>query len=186
MYDSFDEYYAATIGIDFLLKTMYLDDNRSIRLQLWDTAGQERFRSLIPSYIRDSHVAVICYDITNKNSFLNTEKWINDVKLERNNDVIIILVGNKSDLSKEKRKVSIEECEDLHKKIGSKFFIETSTKTNQNIKKLFKKIAYSLLELNSLNNKEKNESTNLSDPTNQSEIIEIKFNDNPSNKSVCC
>ncbi|NWQ62165.1 RAB6A protein, partial [Neopipo cinnamomea] len=53
----------ATIGIDFLSKTMYLED-RTIRLQLWDTAGQERFRSLIPSYIRDSAAAVVVYDIT--------------------------------------------------------------------------------------------------------------------------
>ena len=47
---------------------MYLED-RTVRLQLWDTAGQERFRSLIPSYIRDSTVAVVVYDITNSNSF---------------------------------------------------------------------------------------------------------------------
>ena len=53
MYDNFDRHYQATIGIDFLSKTMYLED-RTVRLQLWDTAGQERFRSLIPSYIRDS------------------------------------------------------------------------------------------------------------------------------------
>ena len=63
----------ATIGIDFLSKTMYLED-RTVRLQLWDTAGQERFRSLIPSYIRDSSVAVIVYDITDRQSFLNSSK----------------------------------------------------------------------------------------------------------------
>ena len=75
MYDSFDNTYQATIGIDFLSKTMYLED-RTVRLQLWDTAGQERFRSLIPSYIRDSTVAVVVYDITNANSFHQTSKWI--------------------------------------------------------------------------------------------------------------
>jgi Ras-related protein Rab-6A len=63
MYDTFDNTYQATIGIDFLSKTMYLED-RTVRLQLWDTAGQERFRSLIPSYIRDSSVAIVVYDIT--------------------------------------------------------------------------------------------------------------------------
>ncbi|EGW33983.1 uncharacterized protein SPAPADRAFT_59389 [Spathaspora passalidarum NRRL Y-27907] len=133
MYDTFDETYAATIGIDFLSKTMYLEEGKTIRLQLWDTAGQERFRSLIPSYIRDSHVAVICYDITNKKSFLNLDKWIKDVKLERGDDVIIVLVGNKSDLANDKRQVSVEDVEQLHNKIGSKFFIETSTKANHNI-----------------------------------------------------
>ncbi len=88
MYDSFDNTYQATIGIDFLSKarriwrgalaggeehdhadcvvqTMYLED-RTVRLQLWDTAGQERFRSLIPSYIRDSSVAVVVYDISSE------------------------------------------------------------------------------------------------------------------------
>jgi len=65
MYDTFDTNHQATIGIDFLSKTMYLDD-RTIRMQLWDTAGQERFRALIPSYIRDSSVAVVVYDITSK------------------------------------------------------------------------------------------------------------------------
>jgi Ras-related protein Rab-6A len=107
MYDTFDNTYQATIGIDFLSKTMYLED-RTVRLQLWDTAGQERFRSLIPSYIRDSSVAVVVYDITSnfnvlkkidRNSFTNTSKWIDDVRAERGNDVIIVLVGNKTDLS---------------------------------------------------------------------------------------
>lgn len=57
-----------TIGIDFISKTLNYED-RSLRLQLWDTAGQERFRSLIPSYIRDSAVAIIVYDITSLNCF---------------------------------------------------------------------------------------------------------------------
>ncbi|GMH66966.1 hypothetical protein TL16_g04556 [Triparma laevis f. inornata] len=81
MYDTFDKSYQATIGIDFLSKSMHLED-RTVRLQLWDTAGQERFRSLIPSYIRDSSVAVVCYDITSRASFLNTQKWIGDVRAE--------------------------------------------------------------------------------------------------------
>ncbi|KAH8054516.1 hypothetical protein JL722_8867 [Aureococcus anophagefferens] len=71
VYDSFDKNYQATIGIDFLSKTMYLED-RTVRLQLWDTAGQERFRSLIPSYIRDSSVAVVVYDTTARASFLDS------------------------------------------------------------------------------------------------------------------
>lgn len=63
-----------------------------------DTAGQERFRSLIPSYIRDSSVAVVVYDVANRLSFLNTSKWIEEVRNERAGDVIIVLVGNKTDL----------------------------------------------------------------------------------------
>ncbi|KAI5451957.1 GTPase Ryh1 [Naganishia albida] len=141
MYDTFDNTYQATIGIDFLSKTMYLDD-RTVRLQLWDTAGQERFRSLIPSYIRDSSVAVIVYDITNRISFQNTTKWVDDVRNERGQDVIIVLVGNKTDLS-DKRQVTADDLDRRAKELGV-LSIETSAKAGHNVKNLFKKIALAL------------------------------------------
>ncbi|CDS08933.1 Putative Ras-like protein Rab-6A [Lichtheimia ramosa] len=141
MYDTFDNTYQATIGIDFLSKTMYLDD-RTVRLQLWDTAGQERFRSLIPSYIRDSSATVIVYDITNRQSFMNTTKWIDDVRAERGKDVIIILVGNKTDIG-EKRQVSVEDGEKKAKEYNV-MFIETSAKAGYNVKALFRKIGHAL------------------------------------------
>lgn len=142
MYDNFDRHYQATIGIDFLSKTMYLED-RTVRLQLWDTAGQERFRSLIPSYIRDSSVAVVVYDVTSRTSFLNTTKWIEDVRAERGNDVVICLVGNKTDLGNDKRQISTEEGEEKAKKNGL-LFMECSAKAGYNIKSLFRKLATSL------------------------------------------
>ncbi|PSK59219.1 GTP-binding protein ryh1 [Elsinoe australis] len=141
MYDSFDNTYQATIGIDFLSKTMYLED-RTVRLQLWDTAGQERFRSLIPSYIRDSSVAVVVYDISNAKSFAQTRKWVDDVRSERGNDVIIVLVGNKTDLN-DKREVTTAQGEEEAKK-HNLMFIETSAKVGHNVKPLFKKIAVAL------------------------------------------
>lgn len=141
MYDSFDNSYQATIGIDFLSKTMYLED-RTIRLQLWDTAGQERFRSLIPSYIRDSSVAVVVYDVSNLNSFEQTTKWIDDVRMERGSDVIIMLVGNKTDLS-DKRQVSTEDGERKAKELDV-MFIETSAKSSYNVKQLFRRVASAL------------------------------------------
>ncbi|KAG8447637.1 hypothetical protein GDO86_014955 [Hymenochirus boettgeri] len=134
MYDSFDNTYQATIGIDFLSKTMYLEDRTQVRLQLWDTAGQERFRSLIPSYIRDSTIAVVVYDITNLNSFQQTSKWIDDVRTERGSDVIIMLVGNKTDLA-DKRQITTEGGEQRAKEL-SVMFIETSAKTGYNVKQV--------------------------------------------------
>ncbi|KAJ3347348.1 hypothetical protein HDU83_002156 [Entophlyctis luteolus] len=100
MYDTFDNTYQATIGIDFLSKTMYLED-RTVRLQLWDTGT---FR--------------------------------------RGNDVIIVLVGNKTDLS-DKRQVSTEEGEKKAKE-ANVLFIETSAKAGYNVKALFRKIAQAL------------------------------------------
>eukprot|EP00736_Rhodelphis_marinus_P013085 Rmarinus@m.13900 len=141
MYDKFDASYNATIGIDFLSKTMYLED-RTVRLQLWDTAGQERFRALIPSYIRDSSVAVLVYDITSQQTYKSVDKWIEDVRQERGSDVVIVLVGNKTDLV-DKREVSVEEGEAKAKE-HNVLFIETSAKTGFNIKALFRKIAAAL------------------------------------------
>jgi len=141
VYDSFDKNYQATIGIDFLSKTMYLED-RTVRLQLWDTAGQERFRSLIPSYIRDSSVAVVVYDTTSRISFLNSSKWIDDIRSERGDEVVIVLVGNKTDLT-DQRQVSTEEG---RAKAGEEtiFFVETSAKAGFNIKVLFRRLASAL------------------------------------------
>jgi len=141
MYDTFDTSYQPTIGIDFLSKTMYLDD-KTVRLQLWDTAGQERFRSLIPSYIRDSSVAVICYDISNRDSFLNTTKWIEEVRAERGREVVMMLCGNKNDME-EQRAVSYEEGEQKAKE-AEMMFIETSAKAGSNVKALFRKVAAAL------------------------------------------
>ncbi|XP_056624988.1 ras-related protein Rab-41 isoform X1 [Triplophysa dalaica] len=152
MYDSFDNTYQATIGIDFLSKTMYLED-RTIRLQLWDTAGQERFRSLIPSYIRDSAAAVVVYDIANLNSFQQTSKWIDDVRTERGSDVIIMLVGNKTDLA-DKRQVSLEAAEKKARELGV-MYIETSAKAGYNVKQLFRRVAAALPGMDSTPEKSK-------------------------------
>lgn len=141
MYDTFDSNYQATIGIDFLSKTMYLED-RNVRLQLWDTAGQERFKSLIPSYIRDSAVAVVVYDITSQESFENAMRWIEDVRVERGNDVVIMLVGNKCDLA-DKRLVEYDEGERRAKELGT-LFVETSAKAGIGIKTLFRRVAATL------------------------------------------
>ena len=162
MYDSFDDTYQATIGIDFLSKTMYLED-RTLRLQLWDTAGQERFQSLIPSYIRDSTVAVVVYDITNTNSFRQTSKWMDVVRRERGSDVIIVLVGNKTDLS-DKRQVAIDKGERKARELNV-MFIESSAKSGYNIKQLFRQVAAALPGMESPEQK------------NDKVLIEVKLKD---------
>ncbi|MQM04108.1 hypothetical protein Taro_036904 [Colocasia esculenta] len=158
----------ATIGIDFLSKTMYLED-RTVRLQLWDTAGQERFRSLIPSYIRDSSVAVIVYDVASRQSFLNTSKWIEEVRTERGSDVIIVVVGNKTDLV-DKRQVSIEEGEAKGRDLGV-MFIETSAKAGFNIKALFRKIAAALPGMETLSS------------TKQEDMVDVNLKSTNANAS---
>jgi len=141
MYDTFDEAIQATIGMDFQSKTVHLPD-RQVRLQLWDTAGQERFRSLIPSYIRDAAVAVVVFDITKRGSFQGTRKWIDDVRNERGDQVIVALVGNKADLESD-REVPTEEARAMAQELGATF-AETSAKTGAGVKELFQELATTL------------------------------------------
>ena len=192
MYDSFDNTYQATIGIDFLskvqswcsvetdfahceLQTMYLED-RTVRLQLWDTAGQERFRSLIPSYIRDSSVAVVVYDISSLKSFQNTRKWVDDVRGERGNDVIIVLVGNKTDLG-DKREVTQQMGEEEAKRCGA-LFVETSAKVGANVKGLFRKIAQALPGMEGESNRTESQSeSSAKSATSRRHPMLTKFSD---------
>ncbi|TGZ66430.1 hypothetical protein CRM22_005320 [Opisthorchis felineus] len=143
MHDVFDQTYQATIGIDFLSKTLCLDQ-KSVRLQLWDTAGQERFRSLIPNYIRDSAVSIVVYDVTSRDSFDRTVEWIRKIRDERDTSSLIFLVGNKVDLEDE-RVITTEEGTELAKKEGL-FFLETSAKSNIGIQKLFKWIGREIIK----------------------------------------
>lgn len=86
-----------TVGIDFLAKnTIY--KGKTFRLQLWDTAGQERFKSLIPSYLKDAVGAIVVYDVTNKQSLADAEKWLRLYYDNKSTDGYAILVGNKIDL----------------------------------------------------------------------------------------
>ncbi|XP_066910485.1 ras-related protein Rab6-like [Clytia hemisphaerica] len=173
MYDSFDSTYQATIGIDFLSKTMYLED-RTVRLQIWDTAGQERFRSLIPSYIRDSSAAVVVYDISSTNSFAQVDRWIEDVRAERGQDVVIMLVGNKTDLT-DKRRVSMEQGERRAKELGV-LFIESSAKTGHNVKQLFRRVAAALPGIDSKEDEK---------PNNINQVIHPKIDDEPQSSCGC-
>lgn len=139
---SFSADYKATIGVDFLSKTMYLED-RTVRLQIWDTAGQERFRALAPSYIRDSQVAVVVYDVSSRASFLNVPQWIADARAVQGSDAVLALVGNKSDLGAD-RQVSLEEAEAKARDLGVMVFLETSAREGHNIKALFHRLASAL------------------------------------------
>ena len=116
----------STIGIDrksFSLKIKVEENDEEVEknfiIQLWDTAGQERFRSVTKGYYKDSQGLLLMYDITNKDTFYNLDKWINGVKdslgdedKHSENKYIIILLGNKLDLAKSgNRMVSTEEAE---------------------------------------------------------------------------
>ena len=132
--NSFGGVYLTTVGMDFQDKIIQIEDKK-VRLQIWDTAGQERFRNVTKSYFQSSHGFVLVYDITDKESLEKTNFWLGQIKLNGPENAKIILVGNKCDLSNERR-VSIEEGENFAKRYNIKFF-EASAKDGTNVNELF-------------------------------------------------
>ena len=130
--NSFEEYYQATVGFEFLTFNLRLD-NTVIKLPIWDTCGQEISRSLITNFYRNSSLAVMVYAIDNEQSFINTESWLKELKDQSNPDIRIFLVGNKSDLE-ESRQVRTERAEQFKDANKLDMFFETSAKTGFNAK----------------------------------------------------
>ncbi len=118
---------------------------KGINLKIWDTAGQEKFRSMINMYYKGAKCIIICYDITEENSFNNVKNWLSEI--EKNvNGIFIILVGNKCDLN-DNRKITYENAE-IFAKENNMFYIETSAKNNINVNKLFDIIADKIALIN--------------------------------------
>uniref|UniRef100_A0A9J8BV72 small monomeric GTPase n=1 Tax=Cyprinus carpio carpio TaxID=630221 RepID=A0A9J8BV72_CYPCA len=121
-------------------------DNMKVKLQMWDTAGQERFRSVTHAYYRDAQALLLLYDITRKSSFDNIRAWLTEIYEYAQKDVVIMLLGNKSDMAAE-RVITHEEGEKLAKEYGVPF-METSAKTGVNVELAFHAIARELKHRN--------------------------------------
>lgn len=126
----------ATIGVDFFSKIHKMDDDKIIKLNLWDTAGQEVFRSIIRSYFRDICGAIILFDITDANSFINVENWLKEIDDTNNcnHEHIIILVGNKIDLQN-KRCISHEEAL-KYAKSKNMLYVESSSYNSEKVESI--------------------------------------------------
>ncbi|XP_063699961.1 ras-related protein Rab-43 [Culicoides brevitarsis] len=132
-----------TIGVDFSIKTIAVDGKR-VKLQIWDTAGQERFRTITQSYYRSANGVIIVYDITKRQSYVNLQRWIDEVRRYTASNVILALVGNKCDLEAE-RQVDPAEVTSMCELIPEIMFsIETSAKDNTNIENVFQNLAKEL------------------------------------------
>lgn len=124
--------YSSTIGVDFFC--IYTDvDSKRYKLQIWDTAGQERFRSITRSYYRNSKIVLLMFDLNEYDS-KNIQKWLDEIEFYCNNDVKIILLGNKLDLGK-----NIDQ-EELNKiiKTNDLEYIEFSVKKDNDFDEFFK------------------------------------------------
>ncbi|ORX48521.1 ras-like GTP-binding protein RYL2 [Hesseltinella vesiculosa] len=98
----------STIGASFMTKKLTVD-NCKVRLQIWDTAGQERFRAMSQLYYRGSQAALLVYDITSKESFQELHSWVEELKRNMNEELIMVVIGNKSDLAP-RREVTLDQA----------------------------------------------------------------------------
>ena len=135
----FDNDTMTTVGTAKFEKKITLSNKKVIKLVLWDTAGQERFRSAGFRTIRSVQGIALVFDVINRKSFDNIEKWLNEIK-DNFDRPCLVLLGNKIDIDEDKWKVSQEEIDKFvqEKKIT---YYPTSAKTNQGINEAFTDMA---------------------------------------------
>jgi len=127
----------STIGVEFATKSITTDDKK-IKAQIWDTAGQERYRAITSAYYRGAVGALLVYDISKHLTFDNVERWLKELRDHADENIVIMLVGNKSDL-RHLRAVSTEEAMAFAESNGIAF-IETSALDSTGVEQAFHRI----------------------------------------------
>ncbi len=137
--DSFQNQ-VVTLGCNSLLKTITID-KYNIKFDIWDTAGMEKFRSLNAQFYKDANIVILVYEIINLNSFNSIKDyWYKDIIANSNKNIILGLIGNKSDLYLDKEEVSEEEARNYAKEINAIFKL-TSALNGNGINELFEILA---------------------------------------------
>ncbi|KAF2128948.1 ras-domain-containing protein [Dothidotthia symphoricarpi CBS 119687] len=124
---------------------------KHMKLSLWDTAGQETYKSITRSYFRGASGALLVFDISRKNTFLSATSWLHDLRQIAEEGIIVVLVGNKSDLAasstvseseaQNKRQVTREEAEEWCQANGVMQYVETSAKSGEGVETAFLEVA---------------------------------------------
>ena len=137
--------YKCSIGVEFKVKSLNVDQSTIAVLKIWDTCGDERFRAVTRQYYKESKGVILVFDLTNKESFKKLDFWIEDVRVNSPEEASIVLVGNKSDLV-DQRKITQKEIADFanKKKLD---FLEVSAKTGSNISLLFENLSTKLIKI---------------------------------------
>jgi len=128
----------STIGVEFATRSIQTEDNKTIKSQIWDTAGQERYRAITSAYYRGAVGALLVYDIAKHVTYENVERWLKELRDHADSNIVIMLVGNKSDL-RHLRAVPTEEAKAFAEK-NSLSFIETSALDSTNVEAAFQNI----------------------------------------------
>ena len=177
--NTFEPNSTPTIGVEMKVKDFKIKEDL-VKAQFWDTAGQEKYDSLTTSYYKGAKGALIVYDITQKSSFDKIESLLKKLRDNSNNNVSVILVGNKCDLE-DNREVLKEDGEELAQKLKIKF-MEVSAKTGENLDKLFQNLIDEVYEKY---NKEFKSFASI-EFMDDNKKINLNTNNNPGKKKKCC
>jgi Ras-related protein Rab-11A len=142
--DEFNQDSKATVGVELSTKTYKIND-KFVKVHLWDTAGQERYKSITSAYYKGAKGAMIVYDITRPETFNNVDKWFNEIREFGEKNVVLMMVGNKSDLTHLRAvetKTALDKAEMLSnvKLILGVPVMETSALDSSNIDTAFKQL----------------------------------------------
>lgn len=124
----------STIGVEFATRSIEIE-GKTVKAQIWDTAGQERYRAITSAYYRGAVGALLVYDITKSESYENVQKWLKELRDHADSNIVITLVGNKSDL-KHLRSVQAETATEFAS-IEGLSFVETSACESTNVEVAF-------------------------------------------------
>jgi small GTP-binding protein len=137
--------YKFTIGVDFLAKTVKLDD-KIIKLSMWDVGGQERFKFLRRNFYEGTHGAILVFDLSRANTFSKMKEWLADMRNLLEHEIPFLIIGNKSDLLPELGEVINREEPKQFAEIEKSSYVETSAKTGVNVEKIFIEISQRMLD----------------------------------------
>jgi small GTP-binding protein len=142
--DRFTQEYKCNVGVEFKVKSIFLDEKIGADLQIWDTCGEERFRGITRQYYRDAYGVILIFDLTNKNSFDKLSSWLADIQENGPKETNILIIGNKSDLLEE-RKVNFNDAYNFASKNNIQY-IEVSAKTGNNVGLLFENLTKTMVK----------------------------------------
>eukprot|EP00341_Mesodinium_pulex_P007226 CAMPEP_0116915112 /NCGR_PEP_ID=MMETSP0467-20121206/17733_1 /TAXON_ID=283647 /ORGANISM="Mesodinium pulex, Strain SPMC105" /LENGTH=214 /DNA_ID=CAMNT_0004591711 /DNA_START=31 /DNA_END=675 /DNA_ORIENTATION=+ len=134
----------STIGVEFATKSINVD-GKVVKAQIWDTAGQERYRAITSAYYRGAVGALLVYDISKHVTFENVERWLKELRDHAEPNIVVMLVGNKSDL-RHRRTVPTEEAMTFAEN-NSLAFIETSALDSTGVEEAFRQILTEIYRL---------------------------------------
>ncbi|KAF9177710.1 hypothetical protein BGZ51_008455 [Haplosporangium sp. Z 767] len=177
----------STIGASFMTKKLVVD-NCKVRLQIWDTAGQERFRSMAPMYYRGANAAILVYDITSEESFRDMNSWVEELRKNMSEELIIHVVGNKLDLAATRRAIPISRTKQYVEDIlGPDCTVhEVSARDDNGIEELFLQITRKLVEKKHEIERRKRINAENAITLQQLEAERLQQAQTANNSSVCC